>query len=411
MALSVIQYPAEVALSQSPMILTVLETGPEITSQSFQYVAELSYWFGDLFNSTTSSVTTYTLEKYPNESGRGIFDFSRIINANFQQSVEENPSQVIFGLTKLYGRWQEANTFVTGSTVITSTGYSLDGYQLFNEKINPDIAANTYGEYPYFPLLTDGPVTQSFVYGTDLLENDGTVALLQPKYINSPPPSQQPNGIAYAYYQSNLGNVSSSLVSSDIPNEMIRQLPVGLGNVGFPSALNSPDLEWFTLQITESDLTPITPTIRFEVKCPTKYDNVRIKWKNRWGAFDWFNFDLVSRKSFQTQTQQYKPQVGTWGGTSLTYNYYDASKQNYATDTIQNMVVNSDYVNEYYNNIFKQLLVSDEIYFVDNTSQDYTFYRPLTIKSSNVQFKTQKVDKLIQYQFEFEYAQGYKLQF
>ena len=45
---------------------------------------------------------------------------------------------------------------------------------------------------------------------------------------------------------------------------------------------------------------------------------------------------------------------------TLTYNDYDSAIQNYITDSTLKLSVNTDYVNEDYNEIFKQLMVSDE---------------------------------------------------
>ena len=80
-----------------------------------------------------------------------------------------------------------------------------------------------------------------------------------------------------------------------------------------------------------------------------------------------------------------------------------------------------------YNDIFKQLLVSDEIYWVygiDETGEGFSLgyndgfangtgrtelVRPITIKTDSIVFKTGVNDKLVQYQFDFDWGQSYKL--
>jgi hypothetical protein len=52
-------------------------------------------------------------------------------------------------------------------------------------------------------------------------------------------------------------------------------------------------------------------------------------------------------------------------------------------------------------------MVSDEIYWVYNETTGAV--RPLSIVTSNLGFKTGVVDKVIQYQFEFNLGQSYKL--
>jgi hypothetical protein len=152
--------------------------------------------------------------------------------------------------------------------------------------------------------------------------------------------------------------------------------------------------------------TPVS-CMRFEEICQQKYPNVRIKWKNRYGQFDYHNFYLVNRQSFTTTNRQYQPQIGGWENSTLSYNNYDSSKLNYIVDSEQQISVNSGYLDEQYNDIFKQLLVSEEIYWMYGDDEENI--RPITIATQNVTFKTGVVDKLIQYQFDFQWGQGYKL--
>ena len=147
--------------------------------------------------------------------------------------------------------------------------------------------------------------------------------------------------------------------------------------------------------------------IRYEVVCNQKYPNVRIKWKNRFGQFDFMNFDMVNRQSFQTERRTYQPQLGTWEGSSFSYQSYNSSNLLYIADSKQQISVNSNWVDQDYNDIFKQLLVSDEIYWVYDEAN--SLVRPLTISTQNIVFKTGVVDKLIQYQFDFDFGQSYKL--
>ena len=86
---------------------------------------------------------------------------------------------------------------------------------------------------------------------------------------------------------------------------------------------------------------------------------------------------------------------------------YDSSNLNYIVDSKQSVSVNSNWLPESYNEIFKQLMVSDEIYWVEKDSSNSII--PLTISTQNITFKTGVNDKLIQYQFDFELGQPYKL--
>jgi hypothetical protein len=55
------------------------------------------------------------------------------------------------------------------------------------------------------------------------------------------------------------------------------------------------------------------------------------------------------------------------------------------------------------------LLVSDEIYWVYKSNSSSEEVRPITIRTDSVVFKTGVNDKLVQYQFDFDWGQSYKL--
>lgn len=61
--------------------------------------------------------------------------------------------------------------------------------------------------------------------------------------------------------------------------------------------------------------------------------------------------------------------------------------------------LNSGFVSEDNNEIFRQLLLSDEVWSYDGTN-----YTPLIVKSSNIEYKSRQKDRLLNYKIQFEYA-------
>jgi hypothetical protein len=123
--------------------------------------------------------------------------------------------------------------------------------------------------------------------------------------------------------------------------------------------------------------------------------------------------DMVNRKSFSTTKRTYQPQLGSWQSRTLSYNEWDSQTLNYITDSAQHISCNTNWLDERWNEIIKQLLVSDEIYWCyesETPTYDETSWlvKPLTIVTQNIVFKTGVNDHVIQYQFEFDYGQGYK---
>ena len=386
MSLSITQNPAAVSLAQSPIIFTLSESDPGIlTSASFQYIGNLYYWTGSTTNS--SSVPDYTLVKYANTANVGIFDLNRIINATLTDLAIANPSNVKYYAMDFYTQYYDGVSYITGSHLKSSTYKALDGYGIFQESIGEQV----YDLTPHWPLMTDGPTTQSV-----LITDKGYMGI-----YTGTAGTTQPTKITYT---SNLGSADFSVSSSTSTTGQIQRFPIGPTQSGFPLSITG--LDYFSVQ-AYSGGTPLGTPIKFEVVCKQKYPNVRIFWKNRFGQFDWYSFYMVNRQSFQTEKRTYQPQLGTWESATLTYNRYDSSTLNYVADSKQMISVNTWFVPESYNDILKQLLVSDEIYWMYD--EDNSLVRPLTIATQNIVFKTGVVDKLIQYQFDFNFGQAYKL--
>ena len=385
MALTITQTPATASLAQSPTIFTLSESGDVVLSASFQYYADLYYWSGTTAQS--SSIPEYTLVKYPNVSEVGIFDVSKIINSTLQDTREENPSNVKYFKIDGYFRYYNGSAYVTSSHVQSAVFKGLDGYGIFPEQIGQSITTTT----PHWPLMTSGPVSQSFFDS-----NTGTIGVYTG---GAGSVAAIPTKVRIV---SDLGTTDIAVSSSISSSQQIQQVPMFPAQTGFPYA--SP--EYYTIQAYNSS-TPLGTPIYFNFKCEQKYPNIRIKWKNRFGQFDYFNFDMVNKQSFNTTTRDYQPQLGTWTGTSLSYNSADSSNLNYIVDSKQSIVVNTDWIPEAYNDIVKQILVSEEIYWIQDESS--AVLTPITIATDSITFKTGVVDKVIQYSFEFDYGQGYKL--
>ena len=387
MALSLLQTPASCSLAQSPIIFSVLESSSAINSSSFQYVGELYYWTGS--TTASSSVADYTIVKYPNTSDVGIFDLNRIIYSTLTPLAQANTSNVVFYAVDFYYQYASGSTFITGSHTKTPTYKALDGYGVFQEPIGTQIFNTT----PHWPLMTSGPVTQSA-----FIENTGFAGA----YSGNSGDTAQATKVLY---RSSTGATAEySLSTSTSTGGQVSQYPIGPSEAGFP--LSTTGLEWFSVEPTDGFISLGDP-IRYEITCTQKYPNVRIKWKNRFGQFDWMNFNMISRQSFSTERKSYSPQLGSWESSTLSYQNYDSGNAAYIVDSKQGLSVNSNWLDDAYNDILKQLLVSDEIYWVYDEAN--SLVRPLVITTQNIVFKTGVVDKLIQYQFEFQYGQPYKL--
>ena len=414
MAITFLQTSGQVDFSQSPMVFAVSESNEEAyTSSSMQFVMELKYWQGNRLTGAPDE-PNYTLQKYPNPSGSGIFDISRIVTSLFTEPRAANSSSIYNFSVNSYIQYQTSpsSSFFTGSHLSVTPGQSIDGYQLFQDPLQGSLGDRIYESTPFWPMMTDGPVSQSY-----FAENYGRMSIWTGQPVNQ---SYTAMGIIYSSsFAGEDNNIVIPITSSQESTECVYTFPISPNEPDWPLDSDPNNIDNFEVFLVSGSTNydgsnKIGNSLHFDLECTKKYPNVRIKWKNRFGQWDYFNFNLVSTETFNTERSRYQPQIGTWTDRTLTYNDYDSAIQNYITDSTLKLSVNTDYVNEDYNEIFKQLMVSDEIYWVyqegselNNTEK----VKPLAIDTSSFNLKTGVVDKLIQYQFTFTQGQGYKLIF
>lgn len=389
MALVFTQTPPTLSLAQSPVAISVFENTGLYSGSEFQYTCQLTYWTG---SEAASGSYDYFLSKFPNTSGVGIFDLSRVLNSAQNQLAYDYTSSVLYYKAAFnYNYLSGSGVRVSGSNqpILTSSFYkTLDGYSLFPEPINQNVPSKSI----HWPLMTDGPVTQSVLpsdigqFGVYAGTTGATV----------------PTKVTYTKIGGSSSDVTVTATTSST-GQIIR-VPLAPSQSSFPLVVTDGDA--YTVQAYNGS-SPLGTPIYFEVVCAYKYVPVRIMWKNRYGQFDYLNFYKANYKTFNTDQRTYQPQLGSWDATSLSYNPATNNSQKYIVNTTEQLDVNSDFLQEAFNEIYKQLLVSDEVYWIYDTPNNLV--KPLSIITSNVRFKTGVNDKLIQYTVSFSIGQTFKL--
>lgn len=388
MALVFNQTPPTLSLAQSPVAFSVFENTGLYSGSEFQYTCQLNYWTG---SESASGSYDYLLTKYPNTSGVGIFDVSRVLNSALDQLSYEYSSSVLYYKAGFNYNYLSASVRVSASVepALVSQYYkALDGYALFPEPINQNVPSKSV----HWPLMTDGPVTSSVTPS-----DTGFLGV----YVGDTGAST-PTKIVYK----KIGGSSSDFAISGNTNStgQIVRVPYAPSQSAFP--LTVTDGDDYTIQAFSGSTALGTP-LYLSVDCAFKYTPIRILWKNRYGQFDYLNFYKANYKTFGTDQRTYQPQLGSWDATSLTYNVNQNNTQKYIVNTNEQLEVNSDWLLESWNELYKQLLVSDEIYW--SYDMPNNLVKPLAITTNSVRFKTGVNDKLIQYTVSFSIGQTFKL--
>jgi hypothetical protein len=397
MPITINQTPSKFNLAQSPIAYSVIDGA--YASSSFYYTCTLQIWTGSLASS--GSGTQYALRKFPNARGYGLFDVSRFVNSSLTNLAYQDSSSLVWFKPTFNFNYESGTS---GSNVSATPALAMDGYSIFPEQINSSPTSSYY-----WPFMTDGPATQSIALG-----DNGWIAGFMGTEASGITVTY--NGVYSNGTSGSITNIYAQFGTSSFTQGQVIRIPSGPGQKSQPgvsafplnqyTGSSSASLESYDIMFGFPAANSLK-RFRYEIECAYKYTPVRILWKNRYGQFDWINMWYKNVQDFTTEQRVYQPQLGSWNSSQLNYNSFQTATQRYIVDATQTITVNTEFLPQNYNEIFKQLLVSDEVYWMYN--QTDSLVKPLTIKTSNLVFKTGVNDKLIQYTFTFDIGQPFKL--
>ena len=126
-----------------------------------------------------------------------------------------------------------------------------------------------------------------------------------------------------------------------------------------------------------------------------KYNPYKVTFVNKFGALQDLWFFKRSNLSLQTKEESYKANIVTDG----TYSINSRQKTVFNKTGIERLQLNTGFYPESYNEIFRQLTLSEEVWI--NYDGDTL---PITVMSSSLNYKTSVNDKLINYTIDVEFA-------
>jgi hypothetical protein len=430
MSITVLQKPSDIQPAQSPVVFSVVTSGSNAyTASGFQYTANLYVWSGT-YGSSGSYL--YQTRKYPNSSGSGIFDFGKLINSTLKNLAGEDQSNVKFYKVEFGFQYESGSTYVTQSggliPVSCSVGGSpliaYDGYALFPDAINESLVSQS----AVFPFMTDAYLVTQSIVDTDTSafgpfasrtagQGSGSHGISVWRGDNDSYTASYILALTASYTNGTQASGSTAVSNLNLFTDVSGTLNA-VGHYGFCprdpgwianfSGVPTASLDNWNFTIYNSGVA--LGTLNYEVVCPHYYEPVRIAFKNRFGQFDFLNFYKRHNETFNTDQRIYQPQLGTWGGQTLGYNQLQTRTQRYIVDASEVLECNTDWLEEGWNVLMRQLLVSDEIYWMyDQSNPNNVLVKPLTIQTNSLQFKTGVNNKLIQYTITFDIGQPYKL--
>lgn len=145
----------------------------------------------------------------------------------------------------------------------------------------------------------------------------------------------------------------------------------------------------------EFEYTTETITHTIEVKTECRNELVNCIFKNKYGYWQKIPFNKLSKLNLDVDSSDYNPFISDFGS----YNLNQHTKRSYLTNGNEKIVVNTDFLPEEYNLLFKELMLSEQIYLEQGAS-----ILPVNLNKKSFAYKTKLNDKLIQYSMDFEYS-------
>ena len=219
------------------------------------------------------------------------------------------------------------------------------------------------------------------------------------------------NDIEYIANVSGNGGAAPSGVSLT-DDERLLYFGCGPGNLeaqtDTPDAKPSNNTDWayYTIRGTGNNAgTQLETAIYYFIKQDGSCKGFKVRrlaWRNSLGCYDYFNFKMKSTQTIEVTRNNYSSIMGRFNSSKWYYNNTMRGKKTRQTTAILKETLNTDWITEQDGNLLEKLIMSTDVYIVENTDTTYT--EGVMITDSSFVRKTRANDKMIQYTIKIEYA-------
>ena len=151
-------------------------------------------------------------------------------------------------------------------------------------------------------------------------------------------------------------------------------------------------------EFSVGDIDTISVTGEPDIKVITisecRYQPYKITFINKFGVLQDMFFFKKAVEAMTTKRETYK-------GTTInngSYSISDHTKRDFNIQANETIKLSSGYLNEEYNEVFKQMMLSEKVWLTDENDN----VLPINIKTSSINYKTSLNDKLVEYTIDFD---------
>jgi hypothetical protein len=361
--------------ARSPYYIKIEPTNQSNTLEYAQM--ELYIYTGEF--QTTPTELRYTLTKTPiGTNNFVVFEIGELIKDFIELEFDDDYNSYAVWVRPVF-EYKTTQAGVINPTPIDYVG--LDGYGYFEEGVNPSLSQDLLmsnrtlyvlnGNDLHVPIYAQTNTSVDFYCGDELVNTE-----------NLTTPTNTDNMIIYAQlediedYQSRVETAGGTFVGSSCLTSFMEELESCVTKV----VINTPT-------------TSKTVNVYYLDEC--RYVPYRVTFVNKFGAFQDIWFFKKSVENTRVKGEEYKASI--FSQADLSYKTYQHQQQSFLVNGKDTITMNTGFVNDDYNEVIKQLMLSEQISYLDNGQTI-----PINIKTKNVKYKTSRNDKLANYTIEFE---------
>ena len=350
-----------------------------VTYPNYKYVAEI--WI--------NGTQVFTGKYFPNPTtNRGIMDFGSVVREYITNDFTPTAS-VINALDFAEGKFslsvvikmREEYSGSVGSVILTDSTRVF--FNHYNGRINNFTLLGNYND----DIVSDRSYTIELTYNT--------ANYFIPYFSES---SSTYNVVISGGTSTRTKTITPSAANS------LQMLNIS------PQAINAEYPGNFTTSTTSYSVQVAGKTYVVNIVCEGLYTNYHVHFMNKYGGYETMLFNKVSRKSYAVERKTYQQlpyRVSSSGVVSVkTGNVMYQQKTDFAGRFTEKMKLNTDWLSDTDYQWLAQLVTSPNVYVEDSG----TIY-PVSISSTNYEFKQHIVDGLINLMIEVDFATSYKTQF
>ena len=356
---------------------------------------------------------------YPSPSAEGsygVFNASPMVRSYVTNYFEPSGSSILVASNdkiKVDSQIRVGEEYVSGGNLITTS----------------NLASGALSAYNYYPPLfadilfvnNNTPLVLSDYYDNLLLENftDDWITERETEKITI----EYGDNFYATYFKITAGTYNAIV---DVLNEAGSVIDTVSGGITFTGEMNlfncqAGHINTFAGRTLVTENTygynvyikrgvAVSRKLQFIQKCYPKYRQYNLHFLNRLGGWDTMKFALVNKRSTELQRASYRRNDWQLSGNAMSnidsYNKYNETTLNYAIQHKDKFHLISDWVSQQDYEWLGQLFASTIVYMEVQGA-----YFPVTISSTNYEYKLETSDKLFNFEIDIEIGKYLTSQF